>query len=204
MKLLLVSLCVNVGNAYKKLLLDYEDIDDVFVANGIEHCIQILGSKQIDLAVVSSDCLKRMTPAAQLIRAANLEQPKKVLMVEQVSGRVVMEAIQHGFNDVVGLNLPAEEIMSRLRLVVSGDTDLSRLTYVQGIRALVGPENKARFAHDEVDLRILLQLAHGCSNKEISEAVFLSLQTVRNRISRLMQVTKAQNRTQLALMFMLD
>ena len=123
-------------------------------------------------------------------------------MTPEVSGRLVLEAISYGFNDVIGLSHSAEEIMTRIQMVMNGETDISQLSYVQGIRDLVGEDNKSRFANDDVDLRILLQLAYGHSNKEISEAVYLSLQTVRNRISRLMQVTKAQNRTQLALMFL--
>ena len=86
--------------------------------------------------------------------------------------------------------------------MMNGEADLSQQSYVQGIRGLLGDDNRARFANDEMDLQILLQLAYGHSNKEIAEEVFMSLQTVRNRISRLMQATGAQNRTQLALMFL--
>jgi DNA-binding NarL/FixJ family response regulator len=113
-----------------------------------------------------------------------------------------MEAIGYGFNDVIGLGIPADEIMIRLRMVMAGEIDFSQLSYLQGVRELVGEDNKSRLANDEVDLRILLQLAYGHSNKEIADAVYLSLQTVRNRISRLMHAMQVENRTQLALTFL--
>ena len=204
MNILLASSCMNIGTAYTGLLLRYEEVNAVFLANSIEQCIDVFSTEKIDLTAVSVELLRHMPQADVLLSESKVHRPKKVLMTPEVSGRLVMEAISSGFNDVIGLGLHADEIMARIRMVLSGDTDLSRLTYVQGVRTLVSPDNRARFAHDEVDLRILLQLAYGRSNKEISEAVFLSLQTVRNRISRLMQVTKAQNRTQLALMFLQD
>ena len=118
-------MCENVGNVYKKILLGYEEVESVSVVHIIEECIEVLAVEDIDLAVVSVDVLKRMTSARYELRAVNIEQPKKVLMVDQVSGKVVMEAIGHGFNDVVGLGLTGDEIMRRLNMVVMGETDLS-------------------------------------------------------------------------------
>ena len=204
MKILLAASCKNIGTVYKSFLLEYEEIDEVFVAQTIQECIDIFQEKRIDLTAVSSELLKHMPRADALLTASKVHRPKKVVMTPDVSGKLIIEAIRSGFNDVIGLGQPAADIMSRIQLVMNGGTDLSQQGYVQAIRGLLGDDNRARFANDEMDLQILLQLAYGLSNKEIAEEVFLSLQTVRNRISRLMQVTKAQNRTQLALMFIED
>ena len=53
---------------------------------------------------------------------------------------------------------------------------------------------------DPVNTSILCMIAEGLSNREIADRVFLSYQTVRNRVSQLFDVTGATNRTQLALM----
>jgi DNA-binding NarL/FixJ family response regulator len=53
-------------------------------------------------------------------------------------------------------------------------------------------------AHDEIDIRILIELIEGRTNDEIAAMVNLALQTVRNRISRLMKAAEVSNRTQLA------
>ena len=51
---------------------------------------------------------------------------------------------------------------------------------------------------DDTDRQILRLLADGMSDKQIAEAVFLSVQTVRNRVSRLLNRFGKENRTQLA------
>ena len=50
------------------------------------------------------------------------------------------------------------------------------------------------------DHEILSLIAQGMTDKQISQRVFLSAQTVRNRISRLLGLLGRDNRTQLALM----
>jgi two-component system response regulator DevR len=52
------------------------------------------------------------------------------------------------------------------------------------------------------DREILSLIAQGMTDKQISQRVFLSAQTVRNRISRLLGLLGRENRTQLALMVM--
>jgi two-component system response regulator DevR len=54
---------------------------------------------------------------------------------------------------------------------------------------------------DENDRMIASLIAQGYSDKQIAESVFLGLQTVRNRVSRMLSRFDKQNRTQLALMF---
>lgn len=51
-----------------------------------------------------------------------------------------------------------------------------------------------------MNTRILCMVAEGLTNREIADRVFLSYQTVRNKISQLFDLTGATNRTQLALM----
>lgn len=54
---------------------------------------------------------------------------------------------------------------------------------------------------DATDRRIAERIAQGWSDKQIAADVYLSLQTVRNRVSRLLSRFHKDNRTQLALLF---
>jgi hypothetical protein len=56
---------------------------------------------------------------------------------------------------------------------------------------------------DDIDASIVRLIAYGFSNHEIAENIFLSVQTVRNRISRLLVESGARNRTHLCTMFLL-
>jgi DNA-binding NarL/FixJ family response regulator len=54
---------------------------------------------------------------------------------------------------------------------------------------------------DANDRHIARLIAMGYSDKQIAETVFLGLQTVRNRVSRMLSRFDKENRTQLALFF---
>lgn len=85
-------------------------------------------------------------------------------------------------NDVdMGLNLFNPEVVRRAREDLEG----------RGVTALM--------SLDSVDRQILRLLATGASDQAIADSVFLNLQTVRNRMSRLLRTFDKDNRTQLAL-----
>jgi DNA-binding NarL/FixJ family response regulator len=54
---------------------------------------------------------------------------------------------------------------------------------------------------DDTDRKILQLIAQGKFDKEISKELFLSLQTIRNRVSRMLTESGARNRTHLAVLF---
>jgi hypothetical protein len=56
---------------------------------------------------------------------------------------------------------------------------------------------------DDIDVAIVRMISYGFSNQEIAANIFLSVQTVRNRISRLLEGSGARNRTHLCTMFLL-
>lgn len=55
--------------------------------------------------------------------------------------------------------------------------------------------------HDIVDAHIVKHLLHGALNIQIAEDVFLSVQTVNNRISQMIKRTHSKNQTELAMLF---
>lgn len=55
---------------------------------------------------------------------------------------------------------------------------------------------------DDTDRRIVEAVARGMCDKEIASVIFLSTQTVRNRISRILTSSGLRNRTQLAVTYL--
>lgn len=55
---------------------------------------------------------------------------------------------------------------------------------------------------DQVDHDIAAMISSGMSDKEIADALYLSLQTIRNRVSRLLHDSGARNRTHLAMVYL--
>jgi PAS domain S-box-containing protein len=64
---------------------------------------------------------------------------------------------------------------------------------VEGTLARVSAE---KLGLDAQDVRILGLLSEGCSNREIGEAVHLSLNTIKDRVSKLMRILDARSRTE--------
>ena len=56
-----------------------------------------------------------------------------------------------------------------------------------------------RFDFDPIDLKILKLLSLGKSNAEIAQSLNYSEGTIKNRISRMLDITELKDRTQLAI-----
>lgn len=91
-----------------------------------------------------------------------------------------------------------DELVSAVRKVAKG-AQLIDLAAVRDAMRRIRLDGASIIADlDDTDRQILRLLATGQSDKQIAEAVFLSLQTVRNRVSRLLNRFGKENRTQLA------
>jgi len=105
-----------------------------------------------------------------------------------------VEARGLGFLSSIDLRRPAREVVERLRSMRS-------LT-------AVAPSGSVETILDKItdndDLMIVTMVAFGLTDKEISQWVFLSSQTIRDRISRVLEDLGLRNRTQLAVQYLLS
>jgi DNA-binding NarL/FixJ family response regulator len=120
-----------------------------------------------------------------------------------VSTATLMEASEVGIFDVADLTMDRGVIGQRM-------LDL----YAQ-LRRDIPMQNDILDSHteqhqllkdisDETDRKILQRILQGKFDKEIAHELFLSLQTIRNRVSRMLTETGARNRTHLAVMSIQD
>ena len=124
---------------------------------------------------------------------------KRVVTTTDVDVPFVLNACRLGFDGVLDLAAPSTSFVDYLRRVVSGQEKLAVHPYLANSRVDIGSLTDSRVVcHDATDVHIIDLLAMGLSDKEIAASVYLSCQTVRNRISRMLQDSDARNRTQLA------
>jgi DNA-binding NarL/FixJ family response regulator len=116
-----------------------------------------------------------------------------------VSTSILMEASQVGIYDAVDLTMDRDAIGQRM---VDLYAQLQRDVPMQnGILDSRGGEHQLlRVITDETDRKILLLISQGKFDKEISQELFLSTQTIRNRVSRILTESGARNRTHLAIL----
>lgn len=103
--------------------------------------------------------------------------------------------------DVVDMKLPCHEIMRNLRALVKRVDDLrARDAQTRCIDRTLSQ----CLCLDDLDRRIVTFVTMGLMDREIAGKVHLSSQTVRNRVSRMLDRSSASNRTQLAVLCLLD
>lgn len=105
----------------------------------------------------------------------------------------------HGFRGSVDFKYPARDVVRELEGLRNGTASAAH-------EPVPCPETKPRGAvcHDSIDRRIAAYLTMGMSDREIGAKVHLSSQTVRNRVSRMLERSHVVNRTQLAMVCLND
>lgn len=160
----------------------------------------ILQNKPVDVAIVDANLSgERGTSLASWIRD-NRPGTKVLLLTPVENDALLVEAEKVGVSCVLPKSSPTDELIRKIHGVANGEKFLA----ADDVRAA-----KARLANSgvltlatlgETDRNILCHISNGLTDKEISQRVYLSPQTVRNRVSRLLSVLGKSNRTQLALM----
>ena len=101
---------------------------------------------------------------------------------------------EHGFAGCVDFKWPARDVVRELNSI-----RLGRVSSPESIDGCPSMSSTGPLCHDEIDRRIAAYITMGMSDRDIGAKVFLSPQTVRNRVSRMLERSQVQNRTQLAM-----
>ena len=123
---------------------------------------------------------------------------KCVVGVSRVTSEIILFALKLKAHAIIELGNSIEDIVKQLDAVVAGDVDLTRDNALEDIYRMCGKESSLQFCRDDLDLRILAELMNGASNEAIAATCHVAIQTVRNRLVRLMREAGVENRTQLA------
>jgi DNA-binding NarL/FixJ family response regulator len=116
---------------------------------------------------------------------------------------LILRALKIGVNGYILKNSPAERILAAIRAVAAGGTVFQK-DIMEYISKQVRPEPKDTVFRDltERELEVTGLVAQGLSNKEIGEALFISDGTVRNHISSILDKTRLEHRTQIAIAYL--
>ena len=101
---------------------------------------------------------------------------------------------EHGFAGCIDFKWPARDVVREIDALRHGRTATPETTEACPWVSSAGP-----LCHDDIDRRIAAYITMGMSDRDIGAKVYLSSQTVRNRVSRMLERSQVQNRTQLAM-----
>jgi DNA-binding CsgD family transcriptional regulator len=130
---------------------------------------------------------------------------RRVLLVPERTQQSEAMARLYGFDGVVeasGLDGPLEDFVAQLEGIVSAPSVGAETREPELIDVYTSVfDSRAIVTQDAVDERIVNLVAEGLSDKQIGTAIGFSAQTVRNRISRMLNDSGLRNRTELAVQF---
>jgi DNA-binding NarL/FixJ family response regulator len=117
-----------------------------------------------------------------------------------VSTATLMEASEVGIFDVADLTMDRDVIGQRMNdLFAQLRRDIPMQNEI--LDSHVEQYRLLKDISDVTDRKILQRISQGKFDREISQELFLSLQTIRNRVSRMLTESGARNRTHLAVLF---
>lgn len=138
----------------------------------------------------------------ELVRWIKGNRPdmKVIILTAFATDELLIEAADLGVIAIVDKMAGIDELMRVLRDVISGRRFLTT-DAVRAARRRMEERGMAQLLQlGDVDREIMSFIGQGMTDREIAARVYLSPQTVRNRVSRLLTNLGRENRTQLALM----
>lgn len=189
-----------VRDALATVLSSSEHLEVIGSVSSFDEAIDLLQREPIDVAVL--DIRLGGKSGLELAQAIVDSYPscRVLFLTAFASDEVIFEAGRVGAADLMDKAADPEAIIERVREVAAGQTFLGDSRLVGVAKRLSERGVLGLLSLSSMDRRIMTLLAEGLTDKQIADHVYLSPQTVRNRISRILTVLDKDNRTQLALL----
>ncbi|MEY2975832.1 MAG: hypothetical protein RIR49_2252 [Actinomycetota bacterium] len=159
----------------------------------------LLRGRRVDVAIVG---MKQCCEFLDVYNSIYWRHPpalKKMCLGSFVNDATIDWALQLGYDDVIDATDTRDEIRRQVRDLHEGRRQVTDLSGPEA--DLDDPHTLSVQLNDIIDREIVRLISRGYADREIAEWVYLSPQTVRNRVSRLLERSGARNRTQLAVLF---
>ncbi len=146
--------------------------------------------------------------AARRISGSPANATTRILMLTTFDlDEYVYEALRAGASGFLLKDTPPEELLNALRVIASGDALLAPSVTRRLIAEFARrpPDEETVPTPDLEDLtererEVMVALAHGLSNAEIAESLFMSVATVKSHVSHILTKTATRDRTQLVVL----
>jgi DNA-binding NarL/FixJ family response regulator len=124
-----------------------------------------------------------------------------VVLADRVSDVAVIDAQRLGATTIVSTQQGLDELVTTIRSMPKVDSPLDGDIVVRAIKRLQRTEGELLLEADEIDRAILRRLVLGLTDQQISDEVHIAVQSVKNRVSRMLDRFQKANRTQLAIFY---
>jgi len=111
----------------------------------------------------------------------------------------VMESIQAGANGYLSKMLPAAELVNALKAFANDGVMIPQQVMgklLQGLRQMASGDGNSPVSLTKTEIRVLVFLGTGMSNKEIAAKMECSVKTIKNHLNAIFQKLEVSNRTE--------
>lgn len=163
--------------------------------------IELCEDNHFDLAILDIR-MPEMT-GLEAMRVIKKQWPDmKILILTTFNDEdYAMEALKNGANGYMLKDADAKELIRSIQSCLQGGLAIEDQVAAKVLPVLI--QNESQGEIDPIltkrELDIIISVGQGLSNKEISEELFLSIGTVKNNISNILDKLELRDRTQLAI-----
>jgi DNA-binding NarL/FixJ family response regulator len=152
---------------------------------------------------------KNGVEGTKLIRE-HLPSVKVLMLTTFKDSELIFEALEEGASGYLLKDMPTDTIVQAILTVYAGGVVLPPELTIQVLKELkrTNELEAQKNSHQapasikeltERELEVLVQLGHGCSNKEIADKLFITEGTVKNHVSNIISKLQLRDRTQAAI-----
>lgn len=191
------------GEAMARWLEESQKVNVVGVVTDPSARGEAAKGQSIDAELLSPRLLAEYLASEAGREKMSQRSSRRVLLVPERTPRTEALARLYGFDGVVDardLDGPLEGFVDQLEKIVAAPSGgESEPDLIDVYTSVI--DSRVIATMDAVDERIVNLVAEGLSDKQIGTALGLSPQTIRNRVSRMLNDSGLRNRTELAVQF---
>lgn len=180
-------------------LLTEPDIELVAEASSGREAVRIAREKRPD--VILMDLIMENGNGIEATKEILSFYPecKIIIITSYYDDEQVFPAIEAGALSYLLKTARADEVISAIRKAMKGETVIEPKVANKMLNRL---RPKERMPHDDLterEMEVLMLIAEGMTNQEISEELFIGIKTVKTHVSNILNKLNVQDRTQAAI-----
>lgn len=193
-----------VREGIKSLLSLSDKLDVIGEADNGEKAVDVIRDRHPDVVLMDIR-MPVMTGIEAVQKLTSLGVNTPVIMLTTFDDhQLVLQAIQNGAKGYLLKDVSLETLVEAIETVKGGETLIQPAITERVLQGLQGKNSEFdSFAEpeklSEKEIEILRLMAAGCSNKEISQAMFKSEGTVKNQVSNVLSKLGVRDRTRAVL-----
>jgi len=170
-------------------------------ANNGKEAIKLFEQESFDLAILDIRMPEMTGLEAMRVIRKRWAETKILILTTFNDEEYALEALKNGANGYMLKDAEAEELIRAIRSCLKGGLSIEDQVAAKVLPTLID-DNEQLEIHPDLtkrEINIIIGVGEGLSNKEIAEKLFLSIGTIKNHISVILDKLELRDRTQLAI-----